>query len=143
MAGMLRSTRKIKVTQIPGTFARPEFRAYFTATFHFYFQQPSSRQDVWFSRRKVTKANNNVIRVLKTFSSLTVKKTPAAVLLAGMRRHHTQRELPESNCKQFGGNVRFEVFTAVIMKNDVFCDKRIEIIPHRRHITSRLQTTAG
>jgi hypothetical protein len=33
--------------------------------------------------------------------------------------------------------VRFEVFTAVTMKNTVFSDIKTQFIPHRRHITSR------
>jgi hypothetical protein len=38
---------------------------------------------------------------------------------------------------------RFEVFTAVTMKNAVFWDIKTQIVPHRRHITSPLQSTAG
>jgi hypothetical protein len=38
--------------------------------------------------------------------------------------------------------VSFEVFTAVTMKNAVFCDKTL-FVPHRRHITSPLQSSAG
>jgi hypothetical protein len=38
---------------------------------------------------------------------------------------------------------RFEVFTAVIMKDAVFWDIRTQFVPHRRHITSPLQSPAG
>jgi hypothetical protein len=40
-------------------------------------------------------------------------------------------------------HVRFEVFAAVTMKNGVFWDIKPQFIPHRRHITSPLQTPAG
>jgi hypothetical protein len=39
-------------------------------------------------------------------------------------------------------HVTFEVITAVNMKNVVFCDIRTQYIPHRRHITSPLQSPA-
>jgi hypothetical protein len=38
--------------------------------------------------------------------------------------------------------VRFEVFTAVTMKNAVFCDIKTQFVLHRRHITSPLQSPA-
>jgi hypothetical protein len=37
-------------------------------------------------------------------------------------------------------NVRFEVFTGVTMKNVVFWDIKPKFVPHRRHITSPLQS---
>jgi hypothetical protein len=39
--------------------------------------------------------------------------------------------------------VRFEAFTAVIMKTALFVDINTQLIPHRRHITSPLQSPAG
>jgi hypothetical protein len=39
--------------------------------------------------------------------------------------------------------VRFEVHPAVTMKNAVFWDIKIQFVPHRRHITSLLQSPAG
>jgi hypothetical protein len=39
--------------------------------------------------------------------------------------------------------VRFEVSTAVTIKNAVFWDIRTQFVLHRRHITSPLQSTAG
>jgi hypothetical protein len=39
--------------------------------------------------------------------------------------------------------VRFEVFTAVTMKNVVFWDIETQFLPHRRHITSSLESPAG
>jgi hypothetical protein len=32
--------------------------------------------------------------------------------------------------------VRFEVFTALTMKNGVFWDKRIKFVPHRKHVSA-------
>jgi hypothetical protein len=37
--------------------------------------------------------------------------------------------------------VRFEVFTAVTMKNAVFWDIKLQFVPHRKHITSLLEPT--
>jgi hypothetical protein len=39
--------------------------------------------------------------------------------------------------------VRFETFTAVAMKNVVFWDIETQFVPHKRHITSPLQSPAG
>jgi hypothetical protein len=39
--------------------------------------------------------------------------------------------------------VRIEVFTALTMKNVVFCDVRTKFLLHRRHITSTPQSLAG
>jgi hypothetical protein len=39
--------------------------------------------------------------------------------------------------------VGFEVFTAVNMVNAVFWDIKTQFVPHRRHITSPLQSPAG
>jgi hypothetical protein len=39
--------------------------------------------------------------------------------------------------------VRFEDFTALTMKNVVFWDIKTHFVPHRRHITSSLQSPAG
>jgi hypothetical protein len=39
--------------------------------------------------------------------------------------------------------VRFEVLTAVTMKNVVFWDIATQFVLHRRHITSPLQSPAG
>jgi hypothetical protein len=39
--------------------------------------------------------------------------------------------------------VRFEVFTAVTMKNAVFWDIKSQFVLHRRHITSPLQSPAS
>jgi hypothetical protein len=38
---------------------------------------------------------------------------------------------------------RVEDFTAVTMKNVVFWDIKTQVIPHRKHITSPLQSLAG
>jgi hypothetical protein len=40
-------------------------------------------------------------------------------------------------------NVRFEVFTALTMKKVVFWDIKTQLVLHRRHIPSLLQSTAG
>jgi hypothetical protein len=39
--------------------------------------------------------------------------------------------------------VRFEVITALIMKNVVFWDIKTQFFPHRGHIASPLQIKAG
>jgi hypothetical protein len=39
--------------------------------------------------------------------------------------------------------VKFEVFTAVIMNNGVFCDIKTQFFSHRRHSTWSLQIPAG
>jgi hypothetical protein len=55
------------------------------------------------------------------------------------RRHiTTPLKSPAGECY-----VRFEVFTAVTMKNDIFWDIKIQFVLHWRHITSRLQSPAG
>jgi hypothetical protein len=39
--------------------------------------------------------------------------------------------------------VRFDVFTAVTMKNVLFCDIETQFVLHRRHITFPLRSPAG
>jgi hypothetical protein len=39
--------------------------------------------------------------------------------------------------------VRFKVFSAMTMKNVIFWDIKTQFVPHRRHITSPLQSPAG
>jgi hypothetical protein len=39
--------------------------------------------------------------------------------------------------------LRFEVFTAFTMKNAVFWDIKIQLVPQRRHISSPPQSAAG
>jgi hypothetical protein len=39
--------------------------------------------------------------------------------------------------------IRFDVLTAVAMKNVVFWDIRTQYVPHRKHITSPLQSPGG
>jgi hypothetical protein len=45
--------------------------------------------------------------------------------------------------KDLSNLVRFEVFTAVTMKNVVFWDIKTQFLPHRRHFTSPLQGPIG
>jgi hypothetical protein len=40
-------------------------------------------------------------------------------------------------------DTRFQVLTAVSMKNAVFCDIKTQLVPHRKYITSPLQSSAG
>jgi hypothetical protein len=40
-------------------------------------------------------------------------------------------------------HVRFEVFMALTMKNAIFWDIKTQFVPHRRHITSPLQSSAS
>jgi hypothetical protein len=44
---------------------------------------------------------------------------------------------------RFSLYIRFEVFTAVTMKNAAFWDIKTQFVPHRRHITSPLRPTVG
>jgi hypothetical protein len=46
-------------------------------------------------------------------------------------------------CTSSCTNVRFEGFTAVTVKNVVLWDMKTQFVPHRRHITSPLQSPAG
>jgi hypothetical protein len=39
--------------------------------------------------------------------------------------------------------LRFEVYTAVTMKNAIFWDINTKFVPHREHITYPLQSPAG
>jgi hypothetical protein len=39
--------------------------------------------------------------------------------------------------------IRFDVFTAVTVKNAVFRDTKIMLVPQKEHITSPLQIPAG
>jgi hypothetical protein len=50
---------------------------------------------------------------------------------------------PTDELEQYEICVRFEVFTAVTMKNAVFWDIRKQFVPHRKHIASPLQSPAG
>jgi hypothetical protein len=60
------------------------------------------------------------------------------------------RDSRYAHCDVSGGKkltrnniVRFEVSTAVTMKNVVFWDIKTQFVLHRRHITSPLQSPAG
>jgi hypothetical protein len=44
----------------------------------------------------------------------------------------------QNSIKTYKENVRFEVFTAVAMKNAVSCDIKTQFVPHRKHVTSQL-----
>jgi hypothetical protein len=50
---------------------------------------------------------------------------------------------PQSTRKVDHMYVRYEVFTAVTMKNAVFWDIKTQFVPHGRHITSPLHSPAG
>jgi hypothetical protein len=65
-----------------------------------------------------------------------------------MSRHNSVFILPMSSWRDalnlmFITVVRFEVSKAVTMKNVVFWDIKTQVVPHRRHITSPLQSPAG
>jgi hypothetical protein len=51
--------------------------------------------------------------------------------------------MPGSDVTSKEAHVRFEVFTAVTLKNAVFWDIKIQFVLHRRHITSLLQSPAS
>jgi hypothetical protein len=68
---------------------------------------------------------NAVLWVIKPSSYLSENITPLL-------------QSPSGKC-----DVRFEVFTAVNMKNAVFWDTKAQVLPHRKHPTSPLQRPAG
>jgi hypothetical protein len=41
------------------------------------------------------------------------------------------------------GYVRFEAFTVVVVKNAIFLDTKSQFVPHRKNITSPLQSPFG
>jgi hypothetical protein len=43
----------------------------------------------------------------------------------------------------YDSHLGFEIFTAETIKNVVFWDVKSQFVPHRRHITSPLQSPAG
>jgi hypothetical protein len=49
----------------------------------------------------------------------------------------------KKNANKLPSYVRFEIFTAVAMKNGVFWDIKTQFVLHRKHITSPLQSPAG
>jgi hypothetical protein len=75
-----------------------------------------------------------------------------AVIWRLMSFSHIVGHLSEEHDKYFIGllqpedgrnSVRFEVFTAVTMKNAIYCDIKTQFVPHRRHIKTPLQISAG
>jgi hypothetical protein len=51
---------------------------------------------------------------------------------------------PENRVSENGyESLRFELFTAVAIKNVVFWDIKTQFVLHRRHITSPLERSAG
>jgi hypothetical protein len=60
---------------------------------------------------------------------MTVLISAGCKVAAGMKRNN-----------EFHKEVRFEVFTAVTMKNAVFWDIKTQFVLHRRHIMSLLQS---
>jgi hypothetical protein len=67
-------------------------------------------------------------------------------LLVNVTGHHQDFSPLEGESvfalKPFKAMLRFEVFTAVTMKNVVFWDIKTQFVLHRRHITSPLQSPA-
>jgi hypothetical protein len=63
------------------------------------------------------------------------------------REEWDNREPKHGRCKSRkpnkNVNVKFEVLTEVTMKNGVFLDIKTQFVPHRRHITSPLQSSAS
>jgi hypothetical protein len=51
--------------------------------------------------------------------------------------------LNEAKDNRDGNDVRFEVFTAMTMKNAFFWNIKTQFVPDRRHITYPLQRPAG
>jgi hypothetical protein len=53
------------------------------------------------------------------------------------------RQIKKLRFISFHNCLRFEVFTAMTMKNAVFWDTKSQFVLHRRHITSALQSPAS
>jgi hypothetical protein len=75
---------------------------------------------------------------------------PGLAKLADWQRLAAQCYMSASNLRRCSStsptgsfNVRFEVYTAVTVKNAVFWDIKTEFVPHRGHITSPLQRPAS
>jgi hypothetical protein len=82
-------------------------------------------------RLNVLQHNNTVV--------LLAAKTPSLIIYLRILKH----EIHLNNRNRKYAVVRSEVFMAVTMKNVVFWDIRTQFVPHRRHITSPLQSSAG
>jgi hypothetical protein len=71
---------------------------------------------------------------------------PAVLACTGVQRlldDSARVAVPEGNGGLMIQFVRFEVFTAVTMKNVVFGDINSQFVLHRKHITSPLHSPAG
>jgi hypothetical protein len=80
------------------------------------------------------------------FRQVAISPLIATLQFADCYSLHTGFLVPlisSTYAKCFLRYVRFEVFTAVTMKNAVFWAVRTQFQPHRRHITSLLQSPAG
>jgi hypothetical protein len=70
-----------------------------------------------------------------TCLSWDVRRRRPFILVGSPSRFHSEHS--------FIVPVKFEVFTAVTIKNVVFWDIKTQFVLHRRHITSPLQTPAS
>jgi hypothetical protein len=57
--------------------------------------------------------------------------------------HVSERKREKGQKTTKDNKVRFEIFTAVTMKDVVFCDIKTHFVLHRRHISSPLQSPAN
>jgi hypothetical protein len=73
----------------------------------------------------------------------TQNKQPNYKLWGKQGNESKRKEKKHHNKKGTMAYVRFEVFAAVTMKIGVFWDIETQFVPHRRHITSPLQSPAG
>jgi hypothetical protein len=65
------------------------------------------------------------------------------VARSSVKRDHMKAETIFMPDNKWLLSIRFEVFTAVTMKNVVFWDIKTQFVLHRRHITSPLQSPAS
>jgi hypothetical protein len=70
---------------------------------------------------------------------VTVKKADFRVLMLVPHKKYITSTLQAQPVNA----IRFEVFKAGTMKNAVFWDTETQFVPHRRHITAKLQSPAS
>jgi hypothetical protein len=81
--------------------------------------------------------------MLTLFKCFTLRMKTDLIPVTCSVGHETVTKIQDLSSPEYLINVRFEVFTAVTMKNAVFCDIKTQFIPHRRHITSLVQSKAS
>jgi hypothetical protein len=110
----------------------------------------------WTRMTVLAKVSSNTRRIPLVFQSSVRKEEGKPLKQRSSYCHHSTAHEPyvsgtasaatllELTCAvtKVGHSVRFEVSTAVTMKNAVFCDIKTQFVPHRRHSISPLQIPA-